>query len=211
MITIAERVQVAIAHYEAQRFEFAVEQAVLALDQCSKLFADERHSSRSAYMDFIREYYWVVELMCLPGADLNEVRFTNFTVRSQERFIDGPDLAEIIYHAIRCNIVHDMGIPSFISFDGNRFQTDRGRLVLPSTFVWALIAMIVFSRVAKYQQSASNEYLSCFYDGVVDERWLIQDVWGREDILREVYDFNISEISRINFNLGVHLRELTAQ
>ena len=175
-----------------------------------KIFAGEKYSSRSAYMEFIRKYYWVIELMSLPGTDLSEVRFTNFTVRAQDRFIDGPDLAEIICHAIRCNIVHDSGIPSFISFDGSRFATQRGRLVLPANFVWSLIAIIVFSTVSKYEQSASNEYLTCNYGDICNERWLIQDVWGKESIIRDLYDRHISEIARVNSDLGEHLRGLSA-
>jgi hypothetical protein len=55
-------------------------------------------------------------------------------------------LAEVMYHAVRCALAHEAGLPSNLRFINQlTIRAQDGALELPRTFAWALCVLVVTS------------------------------------------------------------------
>jgi hypothetical protein len=162
MITVAERILHAIELYEDGKYEFALEQAVIAIDISAQRYNKESFSSRTGFIKYLRDHYWIIELMALNGVDLNNSCFSNFTIIAQKgKLIDKPNLWDILYHSVRCELVHSTGIPPTLDFvEEDVITCSQEYISLPSRIFWALLSVVVFSEVNISEKSEGNYYLS---------------------------------------------------
>lgn len=111
-ITIGDRVKLAIDEVQQGRFELALEHACIALDITSKRHYSSDRSTRGLFKRLLDEYVWIIELMSLGGLDIEKSCFGNFPLPD----IPEPKIKDVIYHVVRCNLVHDEGLPENLIF-----------------------------------------------------------------------------------------------
>jgi hypothetical protein len=182
MITVAERVLYAIDLIETGKFELALEQAAIGIDISSQRFYKKTVSSNKDYKNFLKEYYWAIELMALNGIDLEETFFQNFTVLDSKKVLEKPTLADIIYHSVRCSLIHSTGLPDNLTFNAERkVFCGPNYISLPIEIIWGLLAAVVFATVNACEHSQGDYFLK--YES---SHFLIRDSWGKEALLREV-------------------------
>jgi len=180
MITIGQRVQLAIDDVGQGRFELALQHMAIAIDITAKRHYQSAKSSKSLYKRLLKEYSWLLELMAFGGINLEETKFGNFP-------IDGnpdPTFQDLIYHVIRCNLVHDEGIPENFEFtDTDTITLKKDHLIFPKKLIWGLLAVVVFCPCNADQRTADGYWLSIF-----DNRFVINDFWGQESVTTIVYE-----------------------
>lgn len=98
-------------------------------------------------------------------------------------------LEEILYHLVRCSLIHEGDLPNEVEFtDSNSIGVTKGGKVLISTnLILALIMSVIVSN------SNAREKLPTYYTASIGNRNLIlNNFWGKKDELYKiVYDANV--------------------
>jgi hypothetical protein len=180
MITVADRVLHAIDGCERGEFEFALEDVAVAIDMTSKRFAGADRSGESGYKAFLDTYFWLIELMAPNVAEVQASLYQHPTIPD----VSTPHLRDAIGYFVHCGLVHSTGLPADLRFNAGR-QADLSKDLaqIPAQLLWGLLATVVFSNVNANERSSGGYYLTC--EGVY---FRIADSWGREDLVRSVYE-----------------------
>jgi len=97
-------------------------------------------------------------------------------------------MPDLVYHLVRCGLVHSTGLrPSLQFIDGRQLRFAKELIVLPWQVFWGLLACVVFAKVNSDEHSVGNHFLE--YGG---QKWLIADIWGREELIRPLYDADVT-------------------
>jgi len=179
MLTIADRLDRAIEDIEKGAIDFALESICIALDLTAQRTYHRSHSDKRDYKKLINDYSWLVELIGLPGLNLEDSRFGNYPIRGNPT----PSFQDLVYHIVRCGLVHDIGVPNNFQFAETHLITlDQDLIEFPITLVWALLAIVVFC------PCNSGERLSKPRKVVVaGQDLLIDDYWGKVDLAKGLY------------------------
>lgn len=168
-----------IDEVERDNFELALEHVAIAIDITATKYYKNSRSSKSSYKNLLREYSWLIELMAFFGINLDESKFGNFPIDGNTE----PTFQDLIYHVIRCNLVHDEGIPLNFEFsDIDQITLKKDHLIFPKKLIWGLLAVVVFCPVNVNEVTDDGYYISIF-----ENRFLINDFWGMEDVARQVH------------------------
>lgn len=106
-ITRAQRVQFAIDEFEKDNFEMALEHVALALDITAQRRYRAKRSTANNYKRLLSEYSWLLEIMAFNGMDIDKSVFRNYPIEETPE----PTFRDLIYHVVRCKLLHDQGIP----------------------------------------------------------------------------------------------------
>lgn len=186
-ITIGENIAGTIDEIDRNQFELGFRHLCTAIDQSAKKHYKTDRSGRKNYQKFIKEYYWVLELIVFPGLDLENSKFGNFPIQTEKDLLSEPSFADIIYHVIRCGLTHDDGIPKNIKFtETNLMYLDKEILHIPKNLIWGIIAIIVFAECNHDEQIAKR-----FWIEITGNRLCINDFFGEEAVLNSIYNKNI--------------------
>ena len=189
MITIGDRVREAIDYMSKGQIEYALTPACIALDLTAKKITGRTKSLKSDYKKFVSDFTWLISYMGLPGlvAKSIEVPFEHPDI---EKNNDGfCRIEDIIYHAIRCELVHSTGPDTKIKWsDRIAIESDGpGSLTLSNKFPWGIIGAIVFCPANHNENIEETYWISM--DGF---KFFIQEVWGREDLALRVLKMNLN-------------------
>lgn len=183
-MTIGEYVRCAIDdYYHGEKLHSSLLHACIAVDGTASKIFPTITSNRQRYVACIRQYYWIVQAMGLPGVDLINTQWKNVQLQK----INNPDLAEIIYEIFRCNHAHGSEHP--IDFElikcvgTNQIKASFGwdTLKLPDTIIFALLGIAVFAKVNHDQTTNPDYFLT-----LEQEKFPINVWWGREDDFRPI-------------------------
>ena len=195
MIEVSQRVLHAIDLMAQGKYEFALEQAAIAIDISAQRFYKVQPSQRNLYKVFLDEYCWVIELMALNGIDVKNSFFSNFTILKPDgKRIEKPRLSDILYHSVRCNLIHSTGVPLKLRFVSGRIvKLADEYIALPEQVIWGMLASIVFSKCNISEKSEGDYFIN--YE---NSHFLIRESWGREDLLQSLYEQHVKIKVKLN-------------
>jgi hypothetical protein len=183
MITIGERIVEAIDYMEREKIELALTPTCIALDMTSQIYFSKKKSSNKDYKAYIKKYFWLITYMGLPGILSNALKIP-FTHKNIKLDADGfCPLEEIIYHVVRCGLIHSNGLDSKIKWNNviSLGLDEQGNLVLSKNLIWGLIGSIIFSEVNVNEKIADTYWIS-----VADFKYFINDAWGKINIPKKI-------------------------
>jgi hypothetical protein len=184
MIKIGDRVKEAIDHMDKGEIELALTPACIALDMTSQRYYAKNKSSNKDYKNFVKENLWLITYMGLPGILSNSLKlpFVHQDIKRSDN--DGfCTVEDIIYHAIRCGLVHSDGVDPKIKWNNiiSLGTDENGYLLLSSNLIWGLIGSIIFSDVNSGERIGDTYWIK-----IADFKYFINDAWGKSDIPQKV-------------------------
>ncbi|MEJ1296898.1 MAG: hypothetical protein RPU34_07195 [Candidatus Sedimenticola sp. (ex Thyasira tokunagai)] len=183
MATIGERVKYAIDHMGRNEIYAALEHACNAVDVTSQRRFESTKSGRKIFKDLIEEYHWLVEFMSIGGINLDETVFENFPItEAVKKPIEKPKFYDLMYHVVRCGLIHSDSLEKGFSFhkENTILLADR-EITFPASVVWGLLAIVVFCPENREEETAPGYWI-----GFHENRLVINDFWGNEDIARHL-------------------------
>jgi len=146
-MSIGKRVSDAIDKMEASDPEGALFAICAALEATAvKEFGQK---GRSSYKDFISQNLGLITNIAFGGRRILNLRL-GFDHPEMKKNPDGVyPIEEIFYHAVRCGLYHEAGLPSNLQFT-SEFQIrceQGGKLVLPASLVYGLITAVLVAPV----------------------------------------------------------------
>lgn len=187
MLKISDNISATIDELDRNHYELALRHICVAIEQSAKKFFGLKKGKRNNYKNFISNYYWILELMVFQGLDLDKCKFGNFPIETDGKPIKQPSIADIIYHIIRCGLMHDDGVPENIQFtENNSIYLDKNILLIPKNFIWGLIAIVTFTKCNKNESIDKR-----FWIQVSVNRFCLNDFFGQEEIMKNIYERNV--------------------
>ncbi|MEL7893931.1 hypothetical protein [Vreelandella neptunia] len=183
MASIGERVKYAIDHMGRGEVYAALEHACNAVDVTSQRYYGQESSSRSCFKNLLKEYIWLIEFMSLGGINLDDTKFENFPITEGVRKpITEPDFADLMYHVVRCGLVHSDSLSKGFSFhnEGSLLIADK-MITFPASVVWGILSIAIFCPSNKNEMTASSYWI-----GFHENRLVINDFWGNEAIAKHL-------------------------
>jgi hypothetical protein len=176
-VKVSQHVACAIDDAGTGKFDSALLHACIAIDGTSRRLFPITTQVGKRYKNCLRHYYWLIEPMLVGGMNLDETRFENIQLKKNQ----SPDLADIIYEVFRCNHAHGEEVPttfSVIPTNGgfnSEWVLEKDHLHVPDRIIWALLAVVVFSKVNAKETIDPKYFLT-----LGDEKFVISEWWGRE-------------------------------
>lgn len=187
MLKISDNIAATIDELDRNHYELALRHICVAIDQTTKKYFEEKRSKKSNYKNFIAQYYWVLELMVFEGLDLENCKFGNFPIEDGDKLIKQPSIADIVYHIIRCGLMHGDGVPENIQFTEDKStHLDKNILRIPKNLIWGLIAIVTFSKCNQNETIDKRFWLE-----IAGNRLCINDSFGQEELMQNIYNRNV--------------------
>lgn len=131
--------------YHDGHYDAALCLTCIAVDASSaKAYPNKKTSER--YKLFLKEHFRTITDIGFPGISANGIRIkVNADVSNLKKDVDGyVDMEQIIYHVLRCGLVHDCSIESSITFSDRTVIGDwnTDKFYIPKAIIWGLMAAV---------------------------------------------------------------------
>ena len=186
MLTIGDHIKEAIDYMDKGKLENALLSTCIAIDLTAQKITGKQ-SSRTDYKKFISDYMWLITYIGLPGIMAGGIKIP-FKHHDIKPDVDGYcGIEDIVYHVIRCSLVHSTGLDSKIVWCENTIiGNDRnGNLEISNKFIWGLIGAIIFCPKNKEEKIPETYWIR-----INDFKWFIQELWGRIDLIKRIITIN---------------------
>lgn len=183
LVTVGKRIQSCINHMDNKEFGLALSELCIAIDITAKKNYDKQQSSATTYKKFLHENMWMI-MVTGTGNLINpiKVKFTHPSIKNSDGYCS---LEEIIYHIVRCELIHDTGKNSNIEWNPDSsypiLYNAEGELLLSTAFIWGLVLSVVVSPVNKDERVGELCWIS-----TLSFKYFINDLWGRIDLVKKM-------------------------
>lgn len=187
---IEKHVMKALDELDAGDPEAAILQACVALDGAAARAYPTSESVRLRFTSLLRQHAQILELMGLPGLDVEGSRFGRAPAIDWPQSVTQPDVADIIYHVHRCCHAHADEVPGAFELleqqegGGLRLGLVDGTVQLPRSVVVGILAVAVLSPASAGLDPLPPGYRLWWHPPAApDTEWLPMPVgewWGRE-------------------------------
>lgn len=130
--------------YSNGKYEEALCLVCVAIDACSsKQYTDKRNAER--YKLFLKKHFPTICRYGFPGIQAGNIRIkVNIPSIELKPDCNGyVDMEQIIYHVLRCGLVHECNIEQTIQFTDTSIITDWDeKFYIPKDIIWGLIEAI---------------------------------------------------------------------
>ena len=130
--------------YDNEKYEEALCLVCIAIDACSShRYPTKRNAER--YKLFLKEHFSTICRYGFPGIEASSIRIkVNVSNSALKPDSNGyVDMEQIIYHVIRCGLVHECNIERTIQFTETSIITDwNEKFYLPKDIIWGFIEAI---------------------------------------------------------------------
>lgn len=177
----------AIKNYNNGEYNTALMLACSAIDAtakktCSNLNNNER------IKNFISENMRIVSFFGMPGISCGGMKVGCNSIPEIKKDRDNlVGLEDIIYYAIRCNLIHECRPDPRIQFTSQtRIGEMNGKFFLPSQILWGLIFAVILSEANKDEKVDLNTEIK-----LNNVKYSLNDLWGRKDELLPVLHHSV--------------------
>ena len=182
-ISIGQRIQSMIDHMSKGEVELALSDVCIAIDITSQKYYNEQTSSAACYKRFLKENIWMIVITGMGSliTEANKLPFTHKDIKSDR---DGYcTLEQIIYHVMRCGLIHGTGADSKIIWNPNvplAIDEDENLNISPS-FIWGLALCVITCPANINEQVGDYCWIS-----TATFKYLINDLWGKRDSIKKM-------------------------
>ena len=193
-VSVGQRVLSMIDHMTKGEIELALSDICIAIDITSQKYYNEPNSSASCYKRFLKENIWMIVVTGM-GSLITEAVKLPFTHKDIKSDYEGYcTLEQIIYHVMRCGLIHGTGEESKIVWNTNvplAIDKDQNLNISPS-FIWGLALCVITCPVNLHERVGDYCWIS-----MATFKYLINDLWGKRDsvknMIKSQYDVTIKE------------------
>lgn len=193
-VSVGQRVQSMIDHVSKGEVELALSDICIAIDITSQKYYNESASSASCYKRFLKENMWMIVVTGMGSLITESVKlpFTHKDIKSDSEGYC--TLEQIIYHVMRCGLIHGTGEESKIIWNSNvplAIDKDQNLNISPS-FIWGLALCVITCPVNINERVGDYCWIS-----MATFKYLINDLWGKRDSVKKMiksqYNVTIKE------------------
>ena len=175
-MSIAKFISGAITLNNLGQYNTAFALVCSSVDATSKkIFPTENNNTRNK--SFIKKYFRIISTYGFPGISAGGIKIKCSNIPDLKTDNEGyVGIEDIIYHVIRCGLVHECQLDSRLQFiDQTRIGDFDKYFQLPKQTIWGLIIAVVLCE--KNQSEKCNENITIKING---HDYNIDEMWGQE-------------------------------
>lgn len=177
---ISDSIRKSIDDWEANELEASMLHACNAVDGTDSKFYDTQ-GSNARFTRLLRDYYYILGPMGMPGIDLVNVRWP-VNVPNPKANDGRPDIADLIYGIHRCRHGHGEALPDGFELIRDASSPDRithvyveaGKVRISDRMIFALLAVAVMCPANRDQSVPDGYFLAFGHLKLPINEW-----WGR--------------------------------
>ena len=182
-VSVGQRVQSMIEHMSKGEVELALSDICIAIDITSQKYYNEPKSSASCYKCFLKENMWMIIVIGMGSLITETVKlpFTHEHIKSDSE--EYCSLEQIIYHVMRCGLIHGTGEKSKIIWNSNvplAIDENQNLNISPS-FIWGLALCVIVCPINIHERVGDYCWIS-----TATFKYLINDLWGKRDSVKNM-------------------------
>lgn len=183
MITITKRVKSAIDYWDKGEVELALTDACIAVDATSIKYYNLSKSSRSEYQRFLGEFMWLITYSGLPGLMSQDIKIPRGKLSIPNVTDSTVSVEQLIYHVVRCDLVHANSIdPNIVFSNSVTLGNDGDKVLISRNIVWGILHSVIFNP-ANLNEKISQGF---YWTSIIDFKMFIDDCWGKTHIPKKV-------------------------
>ena len=189
-VSVGQRVQSMIDHMSKGEIELALSDICIAIDITSQKYYNESTSSATCYKRFLKENMWMIVVTGM-GSLITETVKLPFTHKDIKSDSEGYcTLEQIIYHVMRCGLIHGTGEDSKIIWNNRiplALDKDRNLNLSPS-FIWGFALCVIACPANRKEKVGDTCWIS-----TASFKYLINDLWGKRESVKKMVksQFNV--------------------
>ncbi len=180
-MSISKRIMDAIDWMNVGNYESALIPASIAIDATANRVYSTK-SNNQAYKDWLHENLAFI------------TRFMGVSITNSLRFgYSHPDLKldaegccsleQILYHVVRCGLLHNAGLPKTLRFGPpGIISLQGGNLVLSSELIYGMVAAVIAA-----PENAELTALDRYVLSIDGQTRRINDLWGKKETFFELF------------------------
>lgn len=147
-----------------------------ALDATAKkVFPNDNNNQRNK--KFIRKYMHIITRFGFPGVLATGIRIKCIDIPNLRTDSEGyVGIEDIIYHTIRCGLIHECEIEDLIEFTDETLIGDfNQKFKVPKELFWGLTLATILCKENKHEKSIDEVNIN-----ITGKNFSIDDLWGKE-------------------------------
>src|SRR5450631_1749520 len=147
-MSIASFVEASINELRVGRYDVAMSLACSAVDGTTAKESVPNTSNNMRFKAFIEENMRLITRYGFPGIDAGGIRIKCINIPDLKTDQDGyVSIADIIYHVVRCSVIHECSIDERIEFTEQTYIGDfQTKFKIPRRLIIGLLAAVVKSQ-----------------------------------------------------------------
>ncbi len=177
---ISNFIEASLKHFDNQEYDIALTLASSAVDATALKCSYQGNNNRK-YKEFLKDNMRTITTFGFPGISASGIKIKCHNIKNLKPDENSMiDIENIIYHTIRCGLIHQCDISNEIEFTKETFIGDFiDKFKIPQNLVLGLIVSVVLAECNK------NENLSISYSIVNPmnkESFELNRLWGLKTI-----------------------------
>jgi hypothetical protein len=177
-MSIANFISGAITLHNLGQHDTALALVCSSIDGTSKKVFPNAKKNTDRNKDFIKKYFRLISTYGFPGISAESIRIKCINIQDVTTDKEGyVGIEEIIYHIIRCSLIHECELDSRIQFiDQTQIGDFNKFFQLPKQTIFGLILAVVLCK-NNWNEKCNQEIAINLNGQLID----INDIWGQED------------------------------
>jgi len=176
-MSIAKRILETIQKFEINDIEGALIPVCIAVDATAKREYPSLKSNSVRYKAFLRDNLWIIGLVGFNGLIGQKIRlqFNHPDIKQDESGLC--NIEDIIYHIIRCGLLHEASIDKYIKFSSKTILSfDRTKYIISKSLPLGLAAAVILSPFNRNEKIGDSIGIEIGKAG-----FLIDHIWGKKN------------------------------
>ena len=160
------------------RHDVALALACSAVDATAAKTENKNWNNNKRYKSFLQKNMRIITTVGFPGISANGIKTKCINVPGLKTDKNGMvGIEAIIYHIIRCGLLHQCEIDSRIEFTEKTFLGDfNEKFKIPSALVFGLLMSVILNEANKEESSNEGYFIS--FGGVKKD---LNSLWGKQN------------------------------
>ena len=177
---IGNFVEASLYHFEQKQFDIALALASSAVDATASK-CEYKGNNNTKYKHFLKDNMKIITTFGFPGISASGIRIKCVNIKDLKTDSQNmTDIENIIYHTIRCGLIHQCDISNQIEFTNMTYIGDFiDKFRIPQNLVLGLLVAVVLARCNK-DESLKRQY--SILNPMTKEYLSLNNLWGKQTI-----------------------------
>lgn len=177
---IGNFVEASLEHFEQNQFDIALALASSAVDATASK-CGYKGNNNTKYKQFLKDNMQMITTFGFPGISASGIRIKCINIEDLKTDDKNmTDIENIIYHTIRCGLIHQCDISSQIEFTHETYIGDFiDKFKIPQNLVLGLLVAVVLAKCNKYESLKKTYFI---LNPMTKEHISLNSLWGKEAI-----------------------------
>ena len=177
---ISNFIEASLQHFDNQEYDITLAVASSAVDATASK-SGYKGNNNQKYKQFLKDNMRIIIIFGFPGISASGIKIKCHNIKNlKPDENDMIDIENIIYHTIRCGLIHQCDISNEIEFTKETYIGDFiDKFKIPQNLVLGLILSVILAKCNK-DENLNIKY--AIMNPITKENYIMNNLWGLENI-----------------------------